>query len=95
MQCPACTEKFSARKIKKVRDGQQGMEFQCPHCSVWLFNEPKMVKLKMFGALVMLVSAVSSFFVHNEQLLQALSWVTFSGAIIALFAIYKGKLIKA
>ncbi|MCT8986685.1 zinc-ribbon domain-containing protein [Shewanella phaeophyticola] len=95
MECPNCKSQFARRALKVVRKGQHGVEAQCPKCDTWLMFEPKMMLVKNIGMLMLLVFSVTNFFLENSDYRLMCSFAAFAGACIALFGVFKGKMIVA
>ena len=95
MQCPSCNDQFARRALKVLRKGDNGVEAQCPKCNTWLMFEPKMVRVKNLGMLILLVFSVTNFFLENSDYHLICSFAAFIGACIALFGAFKGKMIAA
>ncbi|MGI2170838.1 hypothetical protein ACROAE_11715 [Shewanella sp. MF05960] len=93
MECPSCNSQFARRALKVVRKGDNGIEAQCPKCNTWLMFEPKMMRIKNIGMLLLLVFSVTNFFLENSDYRLICSFAAFAGACIALFGAFKGKMI--
>lgn len=95
MECPCCQQSFRRTAIKHTRKGRGAVEFQCPHCEQWLTFEPKMVRLRMLGFLILLISCVISLLVDNIDVKLTCSIISLGGALLALYSVWKGKVIAA
>lgn len=95
MECPLCQGVFARKALKQVRKGNYGVETQCPKCDQWLMFEPKMMMIKNVGLFILLVFSVANFFIDNNDYRLACSFFGFAGACVALYGVFKGKLIAA
>lgn len=61
MRCPKCSKLIRPTAIKKLLTRGLAREFTCPHCDVWLANQPSLLLTKIITCYAGLSCGVASY----------------------------------